>query len=187
MYSFSCLFIMIMMKYDKGHKFIICCIVLHQQNFIGAHFSMLKTSLPEVLFCSFLQCEKFWNMELCTVVFCMFHTKYQCISLESFLPIYQTMIHYKQSKAIKRHWVWSPLRALAFSFIYCGIILKNNLHCFLKQGLFGFLLLTSVLGNSWGRCKSMAIATVPCVSFCALRHQTGGLFSEQFTDPSVIK
>ena len=29
----------------------------------------------------------------------MFRTKYQCIYLESFLLIYQTMIHYKQSKA----------------------------------------------------------------------------------------
>ena len=56
-----------------------------------------------------------------------------------------------------------------------------------KQGLLGFLLLPSVLGISWGRCKSLGIATVLCVSFCALRHQTGGLFSEQFTDPSVIK
>ena len=60
---------------------------------------MLKISLPKVLLCSFHQCVKFQNMELCTVVFCMFHAKYQCISLESFLPIYQTMIHYKQSKA----------------------------------------------------------------------------------------
>ena len=98
-YSFSCLFIMIMMKCNKGHKFIICCIVLHQWNFIGTHFSMLKISVPEVLLSRFLQCEKFQNMELCIVVFCMFHTKYQSISLESFLPIYQTMIHYKQSKA----------------------------------------------------------------------------------------
>ena len=98
-YSFLCLFIMIMMKCDKGHKFVICCIVLHQHNFIGAHFSMLKVSLPEVLLCNFLQCEKFQNMELCTVVFCMSHTKYQCISWESFLPIYQTMFHYRQSKA----------------------------------------------------------------------------------------
>ena len=56
-----------------------------------------------------------------------------------------------------------------------------------KHGLLGFLLLPSVFGISWGRCKSMGIATVPCVLFCALWHQNGGLFSEQFTDPSVIR
>ena len=52
----SCLFIMIMMKCDKGNKFVICGILLHQQNFIRAHFSMLKISLLEycfvVLFCA---------------------------------------------------------------------------------------------------------------------------------------
>ena len=62
MYSFSCLFIRIMMECDKGHKFVICCIVLHQQNFIGIDFSMLKISLPEVLLCSFLQCEKLYGV-----------------------------------------------------------------------------------------------------------------------------
>ena len=99
MYSFSCLFIMIMMKCDKGHKFVICGIVFHQWNFIGAHFSMLKISLPEALLCSFLQCEKISKHGVMHNRVCMFHTKYQCISLESFLHIYQTMIHYKQSKA----------------------------------------------------------------------------------------
>ena len=31
-----------MMKCDNGHKFVICGIVLHQWNFIAAHFSMLE-------------------------------------------------------------------------------------------------------------------------------------------------
>ena len=55
----SHVFIMIMMKCDKGHEFVICGILLHQRTFIGAQFSMLKISLPEVLLCSFLLCENF--------------------------------------------------------------------------------------------------------------------------------
>ena len=151
-YSFSCLFIMIMMKCDKGHKFVICGIVLHQWNFIEAHFSMLKISLPEVLLCSFLQCEKCQNMELGTMVF--LHVPHQ-------IPVHLFGILFA---CISDH---DPLQA--------------------KQGLLGFLLLPSVLGISWGRCKAMGIATMPCVSFCTLLHWTGGLFSEPFTDPSLIK
>ena len=37
-----------------------------------------------------------------------------------------------------------------------------------KQGLLGFHLLPSFLGISLGRCKSMAIGPVPCLSFCVL-------------------
>ena len=48
MYSFSCLFIMIMMKCNKGHKFVICCIVLHQQNSIGAHFYVENLSARSI-------------------------------------------------------------------------------------------------------------------------------------------
>ena len=113
--------------------------------------SMLKISLPKVLLYSFPQCEKFWNMELCTVVFCMFHTKYQCISLESLLPIYQTMIHYKQSKA-----------CLIFSYFHQFLELVEE-------------------------DENPGALQLCLVSFCVLWHQTGGLFSEQFTDPSVIK
>ena len=94
----SCIHFHVYLSWSWCQKFVICGIVLHQRNFTGAHFSMLKISLAEVLLCSFLQCEKLWNMELCTMVFCMFHTKYQCISLESLLCVYQTMIRYKQSK-----------------------------------------------------------------------------------------
>ena len=80
----SCLFIMFMMKCDKENKFVICGILLHQWNFMQAHFSMLKISLLEVMLCSFLLSEKSRNMELHTMFFCMFHTKYQCIFWNSF-------------------------------------------------------------------------------------------------------
>ena len=171
MYAFSCLFIMIMIidhktkcsketfiniiniiKCDKGHNFVICCIALHQWEFFLSNIiqnrskgpsplavwklaSMLKISSPKVLLCSFHQCEKFWNLELCTVVFCMSHTKYQCISLESFLPAYQTMIHYKQSKTClvfsyfhqflelveEDANLWALQLCLVCPFVYCDI------------------------------------------------------------------
>ena len=86
---------------DKGHNLVICCIAPTEifQSSIRQNRSMgpkligyleiiLKISLLKVLLCSFHQCEKFQNMEFCTVVFCMFQTKYLCISLESILPIY---------------------------------------------------------------------------------------------------
>ena len=161
-YAFSCLFIMIIyhkkcvketfiyiIKCDKGHNFVICCIALHQlkslltaSDRIGLRdpssfslwylYSMLKICLPKVLLCIFISVKNFQNMELCTVAFCMFHTIYQCISLEFFLPIYQTMIHYRQSKA-----------CLVFSYFH------------------QFLELVEEDANSMG------IAAVPCMSFCA--------------------
>ena len=69
------------------------------------------------------------------MVFCMFHTKYQCISLESFLHIYQTMIHYKENKAclvfsyfhqflelVKEDAnPWALQLCLVFHFVHCDI------------------------------------------------------------------
>ena len=39
----------------------------------------------------------------------------------------------KVKKESERHWVQSPLGALAFSFIYCGIIQKSNCIVFKKE------------------------------------------------------
>ena len=122
-------------KCNKDNKFVISYIVLHQGNLIGAHFSMLKISLPKALLCWFDQWEKFWNMELYTVLFCMFHIKYQCISWESFLPIYQTMIQYRQSKFClvfsyfhqflelveEDAKPWALQLCLVYHFVYCDI------------------------------------------------------------------
>ena len=180
---FLCLFIMIIyhktkcikeifiyiMKCYKGHNFVICCVALSQLKFFWATSDKIGLWDPSSLAVWKLDslCWKFLFQKYCYVVF---------ISVKNFKTLSYTQCFFACSTPNTSAYLWNP---------FCPISDHYPLQA--KQGLLGFLLFASVLGISWGRCKSTGIATVPCVSFCALWHQTGGLFSEQFIDPSVIK
>ena len=136
---------------NKGYSLVICGIALHQQKFfLSSSRQKSRCMWPKLIGCleTGLYVENLCQKYCFVVIACVKIFKMGVIF------VLQIQVH---------------LLGILFAYILDHDLSKQSKACLLFSYFHQFL------EYSWGRCKSMGTATVPCVSFCGLWHWIEGI------------